>query len=97
VLENDAIQSTLFPETVGTETARCRHCRQYYRASEEPDPCIGQFLPGVAACCCGHGDLWRAYVDLDTAWDEASAATAGRGTEVLRAARVRPVFNTRDT
>jgi hypothetical protein len=73
-----AEQLTLFPETVGTETARCRHCGQYYRASEEPDLCIGLHLPRVAGCCCGHGDLSRAYVDLDTAWDAASAATAGR-------------------
>jgi hypothetical protein len=73
----DAIQPTLFPHTVGTETACCDHCGQFYRASEEPDPCIGRHLPGVAGCCCGHGDLSRAYVDLDTAWDEATAATAG--------------------
>jgi hypothetical protein len=54
----------LFEETVGTETARCRHCGQYYRASEEPDPCIGRFLPGVGGCCCGHGDISKAWVDL---------------------------------
>jgi hypothetical protein len=74
----DAIQLSLFSEMVGTETARCRHCDEYYRASEEPDPCIGRELPGVAGCCCGHGDLSRAYVNLKIAWDEASAATAGR-------------------
>jgi hypothetical protein len=66
------------PDTVGTETARCDHCGQYYRASEEPDPCIGRFLAGVAGCCCGHGNSSRAYVDLDTAWDEARAATEGK-------------------
>lgn len=73
----DAIQPTLFPDTLGTETARCDHCGQYYRAIEEPDPCIGRHLPRVAGCCCGHGNPSRAYVDLNRAWDEASAATAG--------------------
>jgi hypothetical protein len=67
----------LFPDSVGTETAHCDHCGQYYRAGEEPDPCIGRHLTGVAGCCCGHGDLSRAYVDMDTAWDEATAATTG--------------------
>jgi hypothetical protein len=46
-----AEQLMFFPEAVGIETARCRHCGQYYRASEEPDPCIGRELPGVAGCC----------------------------------------------
>lgn len=68
-------QLMLFSETVGTETARCRHCGQYYRASEEPDPCIGRFLPGVEFCCCGHGDVSNAYVDLASAWAAASAAS----------------------
>src|SRR6478672_4316652 len=77
-MHHEAIQPTLFPETVGTETALCRHCGQYYRASEEPDPCIGRYLAGVAGCCCGHGNSSRAYVDLDTAWDEARAATEGK-------------------
>jgi hypothetical protein len=57
----------LFPETVGTEDSYCLHCGEYYVAGQQPDPCIGRFLPGVAGCCCGHGDLSRAYVDLDTA------------------------------
>jgi hypothetical protein len=74
----DAIQPTLFPPTVGTETACCDHCGQYYRASEEPDPCIGRLLPGVAGCCCGHGDPSYAYVDREAAWDEARAATECR-------------------
>lgn len=28
---------------------------------KSPDPCIG-FLPGVLACCCGHGDPTEEYV-----------------------------------
>ena len=28
---------------------------------QEPDPCIGQYLPGVAHACCGHGDESKAY------------------------------------
>jgi len=89
-MHHEAIQPTLFPETVGTETALCRHCGQYYRASEQPDPCIGRYLPGVAGCCCGHGDLSTAYVDLDTAWDEATAATAGhRNHDLLRSILLR--------
>src|SRR6478735_8843901 len=89
-MHHEAIQPTLFPETVGTETALCRHCGQYYRASEQPDPCIGRYLPGVAGCCCGHGDLSTAYVDLATAWDEATAATAGhRNHDLLRSILLR--------
>lgn len=78
LLQSTTEQLTLFPHRVGTETARCDHCGEYYRASEEPDPCIGRFLAGVAGCCCGHGNSSRAYVDLDTAWDEARAATEGK-------------------
>lgn len=62
-----AEQLMLFPDTVGTATAHCDHCDQYYRASEEPDPYIARLLPGVAGCCCGHGDPSRAYVDLEAA------------------------------
>jgi hypothetical protein len=77
-----AEQLVLFPDEVGIETALCCHCGRYYKASEEPDPCIGRFLSGVAACCCGHGDLSQAYVDLDSAWDESRAAARASGNEM---------------
>jgi hypothetical protein len=57
-------QLTLFDDEVGRRSAFCAHCRRYYAKSEEPDPCIGRELPGVGGCCCGHGDVSKAYVDL---------------------------------
>lgn len=30
-----------------------------------PDPCLG-YIPGVAHACCGHGDVYAAYV---VGWD----------------------------
>jgi hypothetical protein len=65
---------SLVDDQVGRQSAFCAHCRRYYAASEEPDPCIGRELPGVAGCCCGHGDASKAYVDLDSGW---AAACAG--------------------
>jgi hypothetical protein len=35
-----------------------------------PDPCIGRVLPGIWACCCGHGDVSKAYVDPNESWAE---------------------------
>jgi hypothetical protein len=72
-------QLTLFDDQVGRQSAFCAHCRRYYAASEEPDPCIGRELPRVAGCCCGHGDASKAYVDLASVWAAASAAARGSG------------------
>lgn len=32
----------------------------------KPDPCLG-VLPGVIHACCGHGELWRAYLVIANA------------------------------
>jgi hypothetical protein len=74
----------LFPDTVGTETAYCGHCGQYYRASEEPDPSIGRCLPGIWGACCGHGDVSKAYIDPDVRSDEVSAPVEERLAVILR-------------
>jgi hypothetical protein len=29
--------------------------------NRKPDPCIGEYLPGIAFCCCGHDNLKQAY------------------------------------
>ena len=66
-------QAALFPDTVGLP--HCQHCGADWKRGEEPDPCLG-YLPDVAGACCGHGDR-EPYVDLQAAWNEAIAATAG--------------------
>jgi hypothetical protein len=72
-------QLSLFDDQVGRQSAFCALCRRCYAASEEPDPCIGRELPGVAGCCCGHGEASKAYVDLASGWAAASAAAPSNG------------------
>jgi hypothetical protein len=53
-------------EKVTDEAIRARRCTA---CGERPtpdghDPCIAN-LPGVRNACCGHGELWRAYVQFD--------------------------------
>jgi hypothetical protein len=82
-------QLALFPETVGTaELPSCPHCGRSYWKGEEPDPCIG-WRPDVDSCCCGHGDIERAYVDPAGSWAEAAIAGPGRWWEVLDHRRLR--------
>jgi hypothetical protein len=69
-----AEQLVLFPDTVGTEDSYCLHCGQYYAADQKPDPCIGRDLPGIRGCCCGYGDISRAYVDPDSSQAEGIAS-----------------------
>ena len=42
----------------------CGHCGKA-NTCEGHDGCLGT-LPGVINACCGHGDVERAYVVLDT-------------------------------
>jgi hypothetical protein len=85
-----ADQLLLFPETIGAETAHCRHCGRYYRRGEEPDPCIG-WLADVDSCCCGPGNTEEAYVDPAGSWAEAAAAGSDwdRWRQILNRRRLR--------
>lgn len=42
------------------ENKPCQKCGEIVTA-REPDPCIGELLPGIAHACCGHGNIEEAF------------------------------------
>lgn len=55
----------------------CDHCGLEFELGYRPDPCIGDYLPGVAHACCGHGEPWQAYVTLGGVPDQCANTIPG--------------------
>lgn len=61
----------------------CDVCCMSFSPGDDPDPCFGGEIPGVAGACCGHGDLHSAYVMLGTPYVSPGGTVTLRGRNAL--------------